>query len=65
MEAPSLVTAKERQAIAEEIASKFLIFAAKVSVSFHLESIVIRIYPDEKLYLPPPGVHVVVVKRED
>lgn len=65
MEAPSLVTHKERQAIAEEIASKYLTFASKVSVSFHKNRIIVIIYPDEILELTSPGAYSVLVERED
>ncbi len=65
MEAPSLITVKERQAIAKEIASKYFVFAAKVSVSFYKERIVIIVYTDETLELPSSRVQTVVIKRED
>ena len=64
MDAPSLVTHKERQAIAEEIASKYLTFAAKISVSFSKGGILIEVFPDEILEIPH-GRHTIVIKRED
>lgn len=65
MDVPSLVTAKERQAIAEEIASKYLTFAVRVSVSFYKDKIVIIVYTDETLEIPSPEKHTIIVKREN
>ena len=65
MDAPSLVTAKERQTIAEEIASKYLTFAKVVAVSFYETRIVIIVYPDETLKFHSAGKHTIVIKRED
>ena len=65
MDAPSLVTSKERRAIAEEIAAKYQTFASKVSVSFYKDRIVVIVYTDETLEIPSPGKYTIVMKREN
>ena len=64
MDAPSVVTPEERRAIAKEIALKYVAFAATIHVAFSKRGILIEVLPDKELNTPP-GVHKVIVHRED
>jgi hypothetical protein len=64
MDTPSLVTQEERRTIAKEIASKYLSFASSVHVTFSKRGILIEIFPDKDLKIPP-GQHVMIVEKED
>jgi len=63
MEAPSLVTVEERQAIAKEIASKYLSFATSVTVAFYKDVLVIKVYPD-KYFSLPSGHDFITIERD-
>jgi len=65
METPSLMTDKERQAIAKEIASKYHSFASTIEVAFSKHSIRVIILADEELKLPETGTYFYTIEKED
>lgn len=64
MDAPSLITHKERYAIAKEIASKYYSFASVVSITFSKRMIHIVISADKEFKVPA-GSYTIVMELED